>query len=489
MSITAFNFGEWLPDLPDLGNPGLTEALNVLPLDGSYRSFLPLVTSGSALPQIPIGAFFGASVSARTLYVATGGTVAALTIFRGSGAGWSTVAATASFSVYGDVDFAQFDSMVLMATGGTPLRHTLGSVATAGSLSISGDPLTSGSRIGVVNRFVVLGDYGTAHAYVRWSAINDPTNWPTPNSATAIATQAGEQYLDDVYGEVTGITSGDQFGLIFQINAITRMTYAGPPVVFQFDKVDRVHGAMYPNSIVQVGNLTYFAALDGFYVTDGVSVVPIGYAKMDRYFRGQIVLTTGAATTGKYRMTGAYDHIRGLLIWAIATTASNSPLQPHELLIYNPAEKRWSHAIQDCFCPVQIAPSNFGNFLDSAPAEYGAISAFDSSFKVGQFSGTPGTAILISAEVEPNPGGCAFINGVKPVIASSGGAPTVGVQVGSRDDQSAAITYATTAAPTSRTGFADFRADNRYHRARVYITGAFDKAQGVEIDATASGGL
>ena len=31
------SFGEWLPDLPDLNNPGCTECINLSPLQGGYR--------------------------------------------------------------------------------------------------------------------------------------------------------------------------------------------------------------------------------------------------------------------------------------------------------------------------------------------------------------------------------------------------------------------------------------------------------------------
>src|ERR1044072_6088641 len=35
-------FGEWLPDQPERNNPGAVEALNVLPVSGSYGPFLQL---------------------------------------------------------------------------------------------------------------------------------------------------------------------------------------------------------------------------------------------------------------------------------------------------------------------------------------------------------------------------------------------------------------------------------------------------------------
>jgi hypothetical protein len=42
-------FGEYLPDLPVTDNPGLTEALNVLPVDKFYRAYHPIAGAGTAL--------------------------------------------------------------------------------------------------------------------------------------------------------------------------------------------------------------------------------------------------------------------------------------------------------------------------------------------------------------------------------------------------------------------------------------------------------
>ena len=48
-------FGEWLPDLPDLDNPGLTEANNVIPSDGGYKPFRPLTSLSDPVPATSSG--------------------------------------------------------------------------------------------------------------------------------------------------------------------------------------------------------------------------------------------------------------------------------------------------------------------------------------------------------------------------------------------------------------------------------------------------
>jgi hypothetical protein len=49
------------------------------------------------------------------------------------------------------------------------------------------------------------------------------------------------------------------------------------------------------------------------------------------------------------------------------------------------------------------------------------------------------------------------------------------------------VTYTAESTANSRSGFCDFRSEARYHRARVTITGTFNAAQGIEVDAVWSG--
>src|SRR6185295_3648444 len=50
-------FKEFLPDQPDLNNPGLLEALNCLPVDRAFKSYAPLSGTGGPLPTGVTGAY------------------------------------------------------------------------------------------------------------------------------------------------------------------------------------------------------------------------------------------------------------------------------------------------------------------------------------------------------------------------------------------------------------------------------------------------
>jgi len=58
----------------------------------------------------------------------------------------------------------------------------------------------------------------------------------------------------------------------------------------------------------------------------------------------------------------------------------------------------------------------------------------------------------------------------------------VTVSVGTRDTQGEAFTYTTAQAPNDA-GFVPVRAQGRYHRARMTISGGWDKALGIDIEA------
>lgn len=476
MSITAFSFGEWLPDLPELGNPGLTIAMNVLPYDRSYKPFLPLASISVAAASRPMGALYPSGANGSTFYDSIYvGLQNALHIYTSAG-GWTNRSSTVYASTT-NWDFDQFDEIVIATNGAdVPQRHTLGSASNFLTLAVSG-VAPAAKAIGVINRFVFLGNLEASGGFTRehvvqWPAIDDPTNWPTPNSATAIATQAGSQELIKALGPVQEIYGGDQHGLIFQAGGVTRATYAGPPVVFQFDTLSRTHGAAFRNGSIAVNDLVYFISIRGFCITDGVQVLPIGDGKVDRYFLGRVSFSNAE------RVHAAHDATKKLILWCYPSTGATAG-QPDSMIVYNYEEKRWTQT--DQVSEVLFTPP-------SALPQLGPY-GFNSSNQICTFTGTPGTAVVASGEVEPSPGGCALINGIKPVIASSGTAPTIGVQVGSRDDQATTVSYSSTTTPTSRTGFADFRSDARYHRARVYIAGNFDKALGLEIDATPTGGM
>lgn len=461
-------FGEWLPDLPDLDNPGLLTAQNALFLEGAYRPFKALGSSGlDALASEPLGGL----VTASYTYVGLATSLQRSTTALGT---WTDYSKGTSYSTATSWAFARYKNLVIATNRvDVPQYQTLGSGSDFADLATSGTA-PNAAIVGKIGQFIFLGNTNTATYHVQWSAIDNPNDWPTPASADAVSKQSGQHYLRPEWGAVTGIVGGDQFGVIFQEGGLTRVTYAGGDVAFQFDEIEGAKGCFFPKSIVEVGGVFYYISAAGFMLTDGVKSVPVGANKFDQYFWDSYW------QPNVNRVTGAVDANRKMIFWAYpAANESNAT----RIIAYNYESDRATHCEQDL------------NLLLSDPEA--AVStttlsfrAFNTSHAGRKFNGTIQTAVLTSAETELHLGGRTHVQGVKPlVVLAAGATPTITVALGARNDQDDdSISFTSESTPHSRTGFAGFRSDARYHRARVTISGAaFDSATGLQFQAVQAG--
>lgn len=469
-------FKEFLPDQPELGNPGLINARNVLPLDAGYGPFLPLDTTLGTITQTAIVGAFAANGSTKGSHYVYA--LANLNYYEGSGGGASfATRGAASASANFEENFAQFGNLVVaVQQSHEPRRHTIGSTSNFTALATNGvAPLSA--CVGVIGDFVILGNQvGTAGTtdyshYVSWCAAGDAGHWPVPNSATAIATQSGEEAMPLELGGVQAIHGGDQYGVVLQHKGVSRMTYQGPPTVFGFDVIDYTQGCHFPKGSVQVGRITYFISARGFCRTDGVTVENIGAGKVDRFFWDRVI-------SGDKTQAG-YCPVNGLVYFAFPTSASNVC---DTIMIHNPRTGQWSYSVQDVQALVTPAPG-----YGQTPRKIMGFTTAGSSVRLGIFAATAGTAILETGDMELVEGGRGYCDSFKPNVESSGTAPTVTVRVGSRDSLSSASSYSATATPYTRTGVANVRTDAKYMRVETQIVGNFRKAIGVEIDPDEAG--
>lgn len=479
-------FKAWTPDQPALGLDGLTEALNVLPLDNGAYASLPSatlaatsLTSGALVGTLPSSATVtGAAIfdsNGNIFYAVAGGT-----IFERaeSSVNWQTAntvtfgSEPAQFIQYGrDVIATAKDAFPLYETPAGNVSFAL--LATTGAIPRAG-------CVGQVGQFVMIGNLtDTANvaspASVRWSAIANPRNWPEPNSSTALASQAGSQDLGFNGGEVTAILGGDQFAVILQTSKVTRCTYIGGTSVFQFDEIDNKNGNVFPNSAIRVNDVCYFISYNGFMRTNGVVVEPIGAGVVDDYFWSQI--TTFAGTQ---HVRCAYDYVRNNIYWTWPMISASS----ENMLIYNTMTNRWTRSNLGLPSLVASSSSQRPPILATNAYRY-PLYAFNLFNRLMRYNGPPSTAILTTGETEMNEGGRTFVSGVKPVVDVTANAVTVAL--GTRDDNQAAVTYTSETTANSRSRYCDFRSDARYHRARVTISGTFNAAQGLQFNAVPSG--
>jgi hypothetical protein len=482
-------FGEFLPDLPVTDNPGITQALNVLPTDKFYRAYYPMYGSGTALSARPRGGLSVLDTAGNAyLYV---GTAATLQVRNGTG--WTDKSGAAyTTAASGYWRFVQFGNQCIGTNyADVPQAITNGGGGNFAALATVGTAPRA-RQVGVVNQHVVFGDTNEAVNNVvpyriQWGRIGVATEWPVVGSADALAKQAGEQFMNAAYGSVRGIFGNDQFGIVFQRTGVSRMTYVGGNVVYQFDVIDSTRGIEYPNAAVQVGDAVFFIADDGFYYTNGVTVTPIGAGKFDRFF------TDSVDTAYKDRVYGGVDKKRNLIYWIYPGPGSAAG-RPNRVIAYNYRENRIAYAQDECECLVtglttattlEALDALFGSLDDVTPplddpywqGGNNVMLGFDSTYKLGSFFGAPGTATIESQEVELNPGMYTDISGVKPIVQ---GNSSVTVALGSRDFASGTVSYTPETALYPRTGVADFRENARLFRARVSIAGDFPAAQGIK---------
>lgn len=468
-----FKFGAWLPDQPDLDNPGLIEANNTVFRDGSYGPYKPFaVTGGSVDTTHAIAAFRASGSGASNLYVA-GSDGFQSYLDGGAGAGNTLTNLTGPGLFPSDYwSFTQYGATVIATNGRDHPQYNPLTLGPFAKLTGTFGDAPIARVVGTVGQFVVLGNLpgagpGFGATMLQWSGIDAPFDWPTPTSASAIAEQSGSQFLDYRLGSIEAVCEGDQWAVVLLDGGVVRMTYQGGGTVFQFDTIHRGPAAICPNAWVKVSGNVYFISAVGILLTDGTQVVAIGDGKVDRWFM------KNADFTFPWAFSAGVDYKAKVIFWTFPLTGNSGV--PNAWIAYNYKEDRFTHGTDS----VKV----FVRGEEAWVALYGH-QAFSNAGNIGNFFGTPGTAVFTSPEVELNPGGRTLVQGVMPQV--SGSSPVVTVRVGSRNGQGDAVAFSSVQSPDSFTQSANFLVDSRYHRAEISIAGDFTQALGGEFDAQPS---
>lgn len=322
-------FGEWLPDLPAFGNPGVLEAKNVL---SGPLSYLPLPrlasTSAATFDTRVIGAWAGEDSSANVFaYI---GTAAKLYDVR-SGVITDRSGATYTTAATGRWEAVRFENKVIFTNLADPVQSI-----TIGASANFADHFTSTAKpkfrhIGVIGNFLIGGHTGTSPNTIQWSSIG--------NSALMdqdADTQSDSQTIPQI-SRVTGIVSGVEYGLVFAPEGIFRITYVGSPIVFDISPLETTRGTAIPGSIVSVGRKTFFWSTEGIYVTDGTQVMPVGHNKVDRWLLDQL------DNNNAHRVFAGIDYSVGTIRWIFpGESAVNGA--PDQQLMYNYVNDRFTYS-------------------------------------------------------------------------------------------------------------------------------------------------
>jgi len=467
-------FGEWLPDLPEFENPGATIANGVYPAIKSYRPVGALAaTSSNALDTRCLG---GKSFkSAEGNSVAVAGDAAKLYKLSGS---FSDVSKAGGY-VTGEEQRWQFEAFGenLLATNSyDPIQTS--SIDSVGSFSdLSADAPTT-KYFAVVRDFLMCFNVDGLGQRVRWSGINNIEQW------TVGENQSDYQDLPDGGAITAGF--GGEYGLVFQENKITRITYVGSPIIFQFDPIELNHGCIEPNSAVQYGRFVFYLSNNGFYMCDGTQATPIGNQKVDKTFFADV------DQTYLYNMSTAIDPVNKLVFWAYPGTGNTGGL-PNKILVYNWSNGRWSdidmnvnllvsHLTEDMSLEdldaINISIDALGFSLDSRRWKGGALSiaAYGTTHFLSTFTGSNIAATLETTEAEINAGTRTRVRFTRPIVDGA-----CSIQIGHRATIQDSVTWDTAATVNAR-GRCATRVYDRYMRARLNIASAvtWNHAQGVD---------
>lgn len=307
----TLEFGAYAPDLNDIGSSNSVDILNVYPRKDGYGPFQDLQAFTLALPEGCRGFYFARrtdgsiAIFAGTtteLYLLDNSTFAWTVVSKGGGP-YSPLVSTANWQ------FAQFNDLVIAVQAGTvPQKYTL---ASGGNFADLGGSPPTAAFVSIIGFFVVLTGLLSDPKRVQWSDLGAPETW------TAGVGLADFQTLSDG-GNVGKASGGDAFGVIFQQESIRTVTYApGSSTVFQIARVSTQETLFADDSIINIGNRTFYIGASGFKMIVGSGdPVAIGKERVDRYFfanvdRGNLQLVIGASDPTSTRVYWAYKSQQG----------------------------------------------------------------------------------------------------------------------------------------------------------------------------------
>lgn len=483
----TIQFGEWLPDLPAYMNPGALIARNVIPQLQSYRGLNSLSAFTNALGNVCLGSFWARDENQFVVNFC--GDQDALYKLDG-GITWNDVSGPTAPYTATNWEFTQFGNRVLATNKNEVIQKFDIGVDTNFS-DLAGSP-PQAQRIATVRDFVFTGDIDQLGPnFIQWSAYNNTELWQP-----SLSTQSDFQEIFGRGGKVQRIVPGE-YATIFLEQSIFRADYAGPPVIFQIDEVERKKGTPAPNSVVWSGGLVWYYGWDGFYVFDGRRSQEISANRVSNFF------AQDASTDALDSMRAVVDRRNRLVIWAYRTSTSE-PIN-NKLIIYNWAADKWSFAEVDTQIIEEYVSPGFlldeldvplpGGIdvdsigVDSDEFEGGdlTVQAFNSSNEAATFSGVPLTATIDTKEVSGPNNSRMFTNSVRPLIEANG-TPTISVEVGSRNRLQDNPTFTIPKTLNNINGEASVRVNSRYQRYRVNIENGFVHGDGVKTQSRLNGG-
>ena len=468
-------FGEWLPDLPPYENTGATIANGVYPALRSYRPIGALAAvSSDALDSRCLGARSVKSSEGNSITVAGD----AAKLYKLSGGSLTDASKSGGYTTGEEQRwrFEVFGNNLLATNNYDPIQRT--EVNNTGVFEdLSADAPTA-KFLAVVRDFVMAFNVDGMGQRTQWSEVSNASGWEVGQNQS--------DYQDTPDGGPITAGFGGEYGLQFQEKKITRITYVGSPVIFQFDPIELNHGCIEPNSAVQYGRFVFYLSSNGFYMCDGTQATAIGDQKVDKTFFADL------DQTYIYNMSAAIDPINKLVVWAYPGTGNTGGL-PNKLLIYSWATGRWSDVDMDVnlltehysedltleqLDTINTSIDALGFSLDSERWKGGELSlgAYGTTHFLSTFTGSNIAATLETSESEINKGSRTRVRFTRPIVDGA-----CSIQIVHRATIQDSVTWDTAATVNAR-GRCSTRVYDRYLKARLSVASAvtWTHAQGVD---------
>lgn len=267
-------------------------------------------------------------------------------LYKGDLAAWTawdggTTFTTPTTLPGGGWRFCQFGNDTIAVNGSnTDVPQVSALAANFGTLG--GSPPVTKLVASVANAFVFMANTitqqgGGAGFGDQWwcSGLGNDATW-----VASLATQATNGRLFDTAGPISAVKSiGANITVaIYKQTATYLGQYVGPPLIWQFIRVNSLNGALTHESVVDIGNIHVFPSMDDFYTFDGSSLQRLENP-VKQWFFGQ--LNMAAIRTGTANIFGTLDRINDIVYWYFPTTTTAADTW----LAWNIKSNKWTKGV------------------------------------------------------------------------------------------------------------------------------------------------
>lgn len=459
--------GEYRPDVSDYEASTTRNLLNVVPRGDGYGPFFDFAALSQSLPGACRGGFVALKQDGSVAIF--GATATKLYLMDNTTFEWTDV--SKGGTDYDDIPTAdqwgirQFGNLVVAVQANVvPQVYDL-TTSTAFD-DLGGSPPQT-RYIDIVGRFIVLTGLVSNPYRIQWSGLNGATTW------TSGVNSSDFQDLPDG-GVVRGVSGGES-GVIFQDQAIRRMTYLpGSPLIFQIELIARDKGLYAPYSLMRAGERTFFYSSQGFHVIlPGQYPTPIGREKVDRTIlndldKANLRYFIGAIDPRNTRVFWAYKSVSGptggfdkilCYDWVLDKF---TPLSIQGEFLFTITQPGLTlEGVDAISTSIDALTSSLDDFTTIVTPEIG-MAAPDHTF--GFFRGQSLEAVLESAE-QGTDGQTIKLRGFRPVTDAS----ALFGSASSRMTQQATATDGQEVAINPTTGRCDMIVSTRYSRMKCRI--------------------